>query len=199
MIDDDPGQVQPVYVDLPEPQEGAGGIVRRVRRTTDLSQRELATILGVAQSTVARWETGRQSPTYADVERMLRLARLRPVLVDEIGRPVQPMGEDRFRDRAGRRYPAHLDPYALDWWTPRGAEVRADYVDLWRGSRRAEDPRVRYQRRGVWRDLLRRSDGWSADHPTRAALVATIHRRTGDRTGDRSAVRRPTTAPDRHD
>jgi len=176
---EDPGQVEPRYVDLPDREDGwTQGVVRRVRRTADLSQRELAARLGVAQSTVARWETGLRSPTSAQLDRMLRLARLRLVLVDEVGRPVPPMGEDRARDRARRRYPAHLDPYALDWWTPRDADRTPFYVDIWRRSRRLQEPRVRYQRRGFWRDVMRRESGVADDHPTLTALVATIHRRT---------------------
>ncbi|WP_191280514.1 helix-turn-helix domain-containing protein, partial [Nocardioides flavus (ex Wang et al. 2016)] len=38
------------------------GLVRRVRRILDVSQRGLAALLGVSQSVVARWETGRTSP-----------------------------------------------------------------------------------------------------------------------------------------
>ena len=38
------------------------GLVRRVRRILDVSQRGLAALLEVSQSVVARWETGRVSP-----------------------------------------------------------------------------------------------------------------------------------------
>ena len=41
---------------------GIPGLVRRIRRILDVSQRGLAALLGVSQSVVARWETGRTSP-----------------------------------------------------------------------------------------------------------------------------------------
>ena len=56
---------------------GMPGMVRRVRRILDVSQRGLAAMLDVSQSVVARWETGRTSPRMSVMERMLRMARLR--------------------------------------------------------------------------------------------------------------------------
>lgn len=56
------------------------GLVRRARRTADLSQRDLAAALGVSQSMVARWETGRSVPCLALLARLLRLAGLRLVV-----------------------------------------------------------------------------------------------------------------------
>ena len=51
---------------------GIPGMVRRVRRILDVSQRGLAALLDVSQSVVARWETGRTSPRMSVVERLLR-------------------------------------------------------------------------------------------------------------------------------
>ncbi|MCY4726135.1 helix-turn-helix transcriptional regulator [Nocardioides sp. STR2] len=52
---------------------GVGGLVRRVRRILDVSQRGLAELLGVSQSAVARWETERTSPRVSVLQQMLRL------------------------------------------------------------------------------------------------------------------------------
>ena len=41
---------------------GLPGMIRRIRRILDVSQRGLAALLKVSQSVVARWETGRTSP-----------------------------------------------------------------------------------------------------------------------------------------
>ena len=55
---------------------GIPGTVRRVRRILDVSQRGLAAIIGVSQSVVARWETGRTSPRASVLQQLLRLAGL---------------------------------------------------------------------------------------------------------------------------
>jgi transcriptional regulator with XRE-family HTH domain len=56
---------------------GLPGMIRRVRRILDVSQRGLAALLKVSQSVVARWETGRTSPRARVVEQLLRMAPLR--------------------------------------------------------------------------------------------------------------------------
>ena len=50
------------------------GLVRRVRRILDVSQRGLAAMLGISQSQVARWETRRTSPRADLLTELLRLA-----------------------------------------------------------------------------------------------------------------------------
>ena len=55
---------------------GVPGLVRRVRRILDVSQRGLAVLIGVSQSVVARWETGRTSPRMSAMERLYALAGL---------------------------------------------------------------------------------------------------------------------------
>ena len=87
-----------------------GGLIRRVRRRLDVSQRRLADLLGVEASRVARWETGRTSPQVVELEAVLALADLRLVVVDCHDEIVDPMSEGAVRDRAGRRYPAHVRP-----------------------------------------------------------------------------------------
>ena len=46
------------------------GLIRRVRREADLSQRDLAALLRVDQSLVARWETGALSPSVPHLEEL---------------------------------------------------------------------------------------------------------------------------------
>jgi transcriptional regulator with XRE-family HTH domain len=97
------------------------GVVRRVRRIADMSQRELATAAGTASSTVGRIEAGVLQPSLALLLRVLAVAGLRLVVVDAEGRVVQPMADgDDTRDAAERRYPSHLDtildPEPGEWW-----------------------------------------------------------------------------------
>lgn len=148
------------------------GLVRRVRRILDVSQRGLAAILGISQSQVARWETSRTSPRAAVVVELLRLARLRVVLhQQETGKEVEPMRDDGARDRARRRYPAHVDLEVTGWWTPRGALMTGQDA-RWRArSRRWETPGVRYHHR-AWKHVLRDLFGTPVDHPARHQLVA---------------------------
>ena len=105
---------------------GMPGMVRRIRRILDVSQRGLAAILEVSQSVVARWETGRTSPRVSVVERLLRLARLRVTVHDEDGREVGPMRADGARTHGGSRFPAHVDLRATGLVGP--AEVAGDDV-----------------------------------------------------------------------
>ena len=55
---------------------GLPGLVRRIRRILDVSQRGLAALIGVSQSVVARWETGRTSPRVSAVQQLMRIAGL---------------------------------------------------------------------------------------------------------------------------
>lgn len=87
------------------------GLIRRVRREADLSQRELAHLLGVCQPTVVRWESGAAEPGIGQFQRLLIVAGLRLAVLDAEGAPSQPMRQDGPRDKAGRRAPAHLDTY----------------------------------------------------------------------------------------
>ncbi len=86
-----------------------GRYVVRVRRRADLSQRELAGVLGVSPATVARIETGRTLPSAALLARVLALAGLRLAVVDESGLEVPPVDGREVRDNAGRRFPGHLE------------------------------------------------------------------------------------------
>lgn len=118
-------------------------LVRRARRVADQSQRDLAEVLGVSQSTVAKWETGVREPSLKRFRRLLEVARLWVrVLSAEAPPPgalssgvaslaqgspsvahgcrpgggydVLPMRTDAVRDAARRRFPAHLDVWVRD-------------------------------------------------------------------------------------
>ncbi len=101
----------------PAPGGAAGidvpGLVMRVRRAGDLSQRELAAAVGRAQSQIARVEGGRSIVSLELLERILDLAGMRLAVIDGDGVEVRPIGSDSIRDGAGRRMPAHLDVRTL--------------------------------------------------------------------------------------
>ncbi|SCG35759.1 helix-turn-helix transcriptional regulator [Micromonospora halophytica] len=156
----DPGDqpVEPGQDALPgRPGRGAAevpwsvaGIVRAVRRRADASQRELARAAGLHHATVGRIEAGGLIPSLDVLHRVLAVAGLRLVVVDEAGRVLRPMRDrDDTRDGAGRRYPSHLDtildPEPGEWW--------ADVYGL------ARPPETYYRNRAV-RDAMRRRSQW---------------------------------------
>ena len=147
---------------------GMPGLVRRVRRILDVSQRGLAAILEVSQSVVARWETGRTSPRASVVQRLLRLARIRIELRDEeTGTEVEPMRADGARNRGGSRYPAHVDLRVTGWWVPREDRRMTTigyFVNL-RRSREAGIPAVHYRTGSYGRRIERMLFGTPVDHP----------------------------------
>ena len=146
------------------------GLIRRIRRIADVSQRELAERLGVPKSGVGAVESGTSGLDVRVLARAALLAGLRLAVVDGEGEEVLPMSGDAVRDRANRRFPAHLDTrYGdQDWW---------------------HDPH-RYDRQQPWytfdrdrrlRDLYRRRDGTPEDHQLP---------QPGDSPGERAAARR---------
>lgn len=149
------------------------GLVRRVRRILDVSQRGLAALLDVSQSVVARWETGRVSPRASVLHELLTLAGLTVAIRDEEGAEVTPMRDDGGRDRGGRRYPAHVDLAVRGWWVPCGVQsTMADYT-LWiHRSRARKTPQVRFRTCPVLRKIERRLFGMPEDHPGQHQLVA---------------------------
>jgi HTH-type transcriptional regulator/antitoxin HipB len=155
---------------------GMPGMVRRIRRILDVSQRGLAAILGVSQSVVARWETGRTSPRVSVVERLLRLARLRVTVRDEDGQDVGPMRADGARTQGGSRYPAHVDLRATGWSIPRRLRAMTSVEAFsWRDrSRRTGDPAVRYRLSPHWKRIERHLYGIPDDHPALHQLVAEV-------------------------
>lgn len=96
----------------------AGDLVRAARRFADLSQRELAQKAGVPVSAVSRIESGETgSPGIRTLLTLLAAAGCHLEL-----RPGAASGDltSPLTDRAGRRYPAHLDVRPVDrfgsWW-----------------------------------------------------------------------------------
>jgi transcriptional regulator with XRE-family HTH domain len=155
---------------------GMPGMVRRIRRILDVSQRGLAAILDVSQSVVARWETGRTSPRACVVERLLRLARLKVTVRDEDGREVGPMRADGARTHGGSRFPAHVDLRATGWWVPRRLRAMTD-VEAFTcrdRSRRLGDPAVRYHGSPFRKRIERELYGTPDDHPALHQLAAEV-------------------------
>lgn len=125
-------------------------IVRRVRRTADFSQRELAKHAGLSPATVAGIETGATVPSLPALQRILNAANYLLVAVDAAGRLVAPLEVwQDVTDGSGRRYPAHLDtildPVFGDWW--------ADGYGLAR-------PPETFRRNRAYRDYERRLSRW---------------------------------------
>lgn len=143
------------------------GLIRCVRRVADLSQRELAASLGVDQSRVARWESGEATPDVGVLAQVLRLGGYQLRAVDAGGEPARPLRSDAVRDRAGRRYPAHLD--VRDTVSYSGEPVLG-------APRRAVRDRARAAQE-------KREPGGApvADHPTRAAVLAARRQRREER------------------
>jgi transcriptional regulator with XRE-family HTH domain len=85
------------------------GTLRRIRRSADLSQRELARAADLSASAVAHAEQGSRDLSVGQFVRAASCAGFRLAVVDEDGREVVPMADDAVRDHGGRRFPAHLD------------------------------------------------------------------------------------------
>jgi HTH-type transcriptional regulator/antitoxin HipB len=151
------------------------GLVRRIRRILDVSQRGLAELLGVSQSVVARWETGRTSPRVAVLERMLRLARVKVTMSDEeTGEQVLPMRADGARKHGGSRFPAHTDLRATGWWVPRALRgmTTVEYFVQRDRSRKARDPYIGYRTCPRVKRVERAVFGTPDDHPAVHQLAA---------------------------
>jgi len=107
------------------------------------------------------------------VQHLLRLAGLRAEVHDaENGEVVEPMRDDGARDRAGRRYPAHVDLVVTGWYVPRGLDCTAE-AGLWRRRSRAhQDPAVRHHTSAYLRWRQRGVFGTPVDHAALLQLVA---------------------------
>ncbi|MDR7253451.1 HTH-type transcriptional regulator/antitoxin HipB [Nocardioides sp. BE266] len=160
------------------------GLVRRVRRILDVSQRGLAKLLGVSQSVVARWETGRTSPRAIVLHRLLDMANVKIGLTDkDSGEVVEPMRDDGARNRAGSRFPAHADLKAKGWWIPRHLRTWTtnDAYRWHKRSRLAEQPSIGYRASRHWKRLEREVWGTPIDHPAHHQVVAELHARDEQR------------------
>lgn len=137
-----------------EPADLAG-LLRWARRKLDLSQRDLAAAIGATKARVARLESGADTcPSLGVLVDSLRLAGVALAAVDGDGETVEPLRADGAHDRAGRRLPAHLDPWPVERWEyPAGYHSRYD----------RPSPEFGFHRRAV-RDDLREHNGITKDH-----------------------------------
>ncbi|CAN5213291.1 hypothetical protein BH20ACT5_BH20ACT5_12300 [soil metagenome] len=135
------------------------GLLRRLRRLEDLSQRQMAEICGVSQAVIARAESGRRALPHAVLVSALRIRGWRLAVLDHVGAEVTPMPGNTVRDRAGRRFPVHLDPRHADqgWW-------RDDRPQRYG----REAPWFTYDHRRSRPGYRRRTLGFTADHPVPA-------------------------------
>ncbi|MCZ2829936.1 helix-turn-helix transcriptional regulator [Modestobacter sp. VKM Ac-2986] len=94
------------------------GLLRRIRRVADCSQRELAERIGVSKTAVAAAESGTRDLAVSVLARAAAVAGCRLAVLDASGAELTPMSEDTVRDGAGRSMPAHLDTRHgdEDWW-----------------------------------------------------------------------------------
>lgn len=101
-----------------------GDLVREARRRADLTQRELAERAGTTQSAIARLESGRTSPSFLQVQELLRAC--------------------------GFRLLVQLDPYDDSDLAQAEALLRGDVDDrvdeMYRGLRFAAGLREAYER-----------------------------------------------------
>ncbi|WP_052091038.1 helix-turn-helix domain-containing protein [Modestobacter caceresii] len=146
------------------------GLLRRVRRLADMSQRELAGVAGVSRDRLGRAEAGRGDLRVGEFSRIVSLARLRLVLLDAQGHEVAPMSPATVRDRGGRRFPAHLDTRHGDegWWSGPHRYTRSP-------------PDFTFDRDRRDRDSRRSERGTADDHH--------VHR-PGDSLAERAAARK---------
>jgi len=147
-----------------------GGVLRRIRRLADLSQRELAVEARVRVSTLAHAEAGTRDLPVSSLARAAAVAGLRLALVDGIGAEVTPMGADTVRDLSRRQFPAHLD-------------TRRSDEGCWLCEPRRDRPEssFTYTKDRNARDRRRRTDGTPEDHLPVAP---------GDSPAERAAARR---------
>ncbi|HEX2072740.1 MAG TPA: helix-turn-helix transcriptional regulator [Geodermatophilus sp.] len=152
------------------------GVLRRVRRGADLSQRQLAERIGVSKSCVAAAESGTSGLDARVLARAAALAGLRLALVDGQGAEVPAMDGETVRDMGNRRFPAHLD-------------TRYGDEDWWHDAHRYSRPRPWYtfDRDRGRRDARRRRAGPPADHQLPQPGDAPEHRAAQRR---RAALRR---------
>lgn len=147
------------------------GVLRRIRRTADLSQRQLADAAGLSLSAVAHAEAGTRDLPATALARAAETAGLRLTLVDDAGAEVRGMHPDGVRDRGGRRFPAHLDTVL--------SEERAS---RWEHRPQLRQPTYTFDRR----------DPWAADARSRRRSRPDDHLvpEPGDSPAERAAARR---------
>ena len=103
-----------------------GENIRRLRRSADMTQEQLADKLGVAYQSVSRWENG---TTYPDMELLPALSSIFGVTVDEL----LGMEENKKKERIIERYDEYYELCAKDDADPEAVvslmrELRRDCV-----------------------------------------------------------------------
>lgn len=144
------------------------GVVAAARRRADLSQRELAALSGIPQSTVAAAESRARSMQVAVLVRLLDAAGLRLAVLDEDGAEVRPFDSRAARDNAGRRFPAHLDATHPDVVDPYVSRPRYD---------RPADRKAGFE----WREGRDRRRSRDGAVPTRHVTAGEVELRRLDR------------------
>ena len=129
------------------------GLLRRARRSADLSQRQLAARAKLHHSVVSRIEAERHEPSLTLLTQLLRAAGVMLVAINiDTDDPLGPMPDVAMRDAANRYFPAHLDVRrtrghkSLMWW------------DWWYYHRGRVKPLASFRRNRARRDLDRRQD-----------------------------------------
>jgi transcriptional regulator with XRE-family HTH domain len=146
------------------------GLLRRIRRTADLSQRELAASTGVSKTTIAAVEAGTRDLGVTRLSLMAEVAGFRLVLLDAEGREVSGMHPDGARDVTRRRLPAHLDTQHTD-----------ELADRWGHRPDRRQPWFTFGLDRAARDRERARAGTPDDHGIPV---------TGDSPADRARARR---------
>ncbi|WP_404391080.1 helix-turn-helix transcriptional regulator [Humibacillus xanthopallidus] len=170
--------------DRPPPVFDAARFVLRARREADLSQRDLADVIGLSRATIGRLETGATRVGVDLLGSILALAGLRLAVLDGSGREVQPVPDDVLRDNADRRFPSHLDVLLPeDQPAYRGVHPRP-----------GQPPATGWYHQRRRRADLRRRRGTQPDHPTHSGERQ--RRRAAYEARVAAAIRRQADAPD---
>lgn len=143
------------------------GVLRRIRRTADLSQRELASAAGLSVSAVAHAEAGTRDLPSRALARAADLAGYRLTLLDAEGREVPGMDPDGARDATRRRLPAHLDTVHTD-----------EIADRWAHRRDRQQPWFTFGLDRAARDRGRARAGTPEDHHVAVPEDSPAERRT---------------------
>lgn len=154
----------------PLPPPDVPGLVRRVRRVADLSQRELARATGLSSSRINRIENGQTEPPVSVLVTIAALARARLALICDDGTELEPMSAGAVTDQQRRRFPAHLDVRHgdEDWWGIEHHPYR-------------RQPRYTFGLDRSYRDGRRNRGSTPSDHP---------EPQPGDSLEERAAARR---------
>jgi transcriptional regulator with XRE-family HTH domain len=128
------------------------GMLRRIRRVADSSQRELAERIGMSKTALAAAETGARDLPVSLLAGAAASVGGRLAVLDASGHELTPMDDTAVRDEGRRRFPAHLD-------TRHGDE------DWWHGPHRydRQQPTFTFDRNRTERDWRRRA-GTPDDH-----------------------------------